>query len=135
MEYARGHRAEIGAAMCPVRHRCVSAVVQTVGRPPESGAPADGSLVPSDSCRPTLAARVVFHPDCIRAKADRRRPVGEHPGAGRHSDDRDDRFRARHARLDRGFGQAVARSLAGSRGLTGEQSRLDESLQSAGENI
>ena len=37
--------------------------------------------------------------------------------------------------LDRGFGQAVARPLAGSRVLTGEQSQLDESLESAGENI
>jgi len=37
--------------------------------------------------------------------------------------------------LDRGFGQAVARPLAGSRVLTGEQSRLDESLESVGEDI
>ena len=37
--------------------------------------------------------------------------------------------------LDRGFGQAVPRPLAGSRVLTGEQSRLDESLESVGENI
>jgi hypothetical protein len=36
---------------------------------------------------------------------------------------------------DRGFGQAVARPLAGSRILTGEQARLDESLESVGENI
>jgi hypothetical protein len=31
--------------------------------------------------------------------------------------------------------QAVARALAGSRVLTGEQARLDESLESVGENI
>jgi hypothetical protein len=37
--------------------------------------------------------------------------------------------------LDRGFGQAVARPLAGSRVLTGEQFQLDESLESVGENI
>jgi len=37
--------------------------------------------------------------------------------------------------LDRGFGQAVARPLAGSSVRTGEQSRLDESLESVGENI
>jgi hypothetical protein len=37
--------------------------------------------------------------------------------------------------LNRGFGQAVARPLAGSRVLTSEQSRLDESLESVGENI
>ena len=37
--------------------------------------------------------------------------------------------------LDRGFGQAVARPLAGSRVLAGEQSQLDESLESVGENI
>ena len=37
--------------------------------------------------------------------------------------------------LDRGFGQAVKRSLAGSRVLTGEQSRLDESRESVGEDI
>ena len=37
--------------------------------------------------------------------------------------------------LDRGFGQAVACPLAGSRVLAGEQSRLDESLESVGENI
>ena len=37
--------------------------------------------------------------------------------------------------LDRGLGQAVARPLAGSRVLTGEQFRLDESLESVGENI
>ncbi len=34
--------------------------------------------------------------------------------------------------LNRGFGQAVARPLAGSRVLTGEQSQLDESLESVG---
>ena len=37
--------------------------------------------------------------------------------------------------LDRGFGQAVARPLASSRILTGEQAQLDESLESVGENI
>ena len=37
--------------------------------------------------------------------------------------------------LDRGFGQAVACPLAGSRVLAGEQSQLDESLESVGENI
>jgi hypothetical protein len=37
--------------------------------------------------------------------------------------------------LDRGFGQAVARSLAGSRVLAGEQSRLDQSLESVGQDI
>jgi hypothetical protein len=37
--------------------------------------------------------------------------------------------------LDRGFGQAVARPLAGSRVLAGEQSQLDESLESADEDI
>ena len=37
--------------------------------------------------------------------------------------------------LDRGFGQAIARPLAGSRVLTGEQSQLDESLESVGENV
>jgi len=37
--------------------------------------------------------------------------------------------------LDRGFGQAIARTLAGSRVLTGEQSQPDESLESVGENI
>jgi hypothetical protein len=37
--------------------------------------------------------------------------------------------------LDRGFGQAVARPLAGSRVLTGEQSQLKESLEPVGENI
>ena len=37
--------------------------------------------------------------------------------------------------LDGGFGQAVARPLAGSRVLTGEQAQLDESLESVGENI
>jgi hypothetical protein len=35
--------------------------------------------------------------------------------------------------LDRGFGQAVKRSLAGSRVLASEQSRLDESLESVSE--
>ena len=37
--------------------------------------------------------------------------------------------------LDRGFGHAVARSLAGSPVLTGERPRLEESLQAVGENI
>jgi hypothetical protein len=37
--------------------------------------------------------------------------------------------------LDRGFGQAVPRPLAGSRVLTGEQSQLEESPEPAGENI
>src|SRR5262249_13000514 len=37
--------------------------------------------------------------------------------------------------LDRGFGQAVARALAGSRVLAGEQSGVDESLEPVGENI
>ncbi len=37
--------------------------------------------------------------------------------------------------LDRGLGQAVARPLACSRVLTGEQSQPDESLESVGENI
>jgi hypothetical protein len=37
--------------------------------------------------------------------------------------------------LDRGFGQAVARSLAGSRVLTGEQSKLDEPLESVGADV
>jgi hypothetical protein len=37
--------------------------------------------------------------------------------------------------LDGGFGQAVARPLARSRVLTGEQSQLDKSLESVGENI
>ena len=37
--------------------------------------------------------------------------------------------------LHPGCGQAVARPLAGSRVLTGEQSQLDESLESVGENI
>ena len=37
--------------------------------------------------------------------------------------------------LDRGFRQAVACPLAGSRVLAREQSRLDESLESVGENI
>ena len=36
--------------------------------------------------------------------------------------------------LDRGFGQAVARTLPGSSVLAGEQSRLDESLESVGAN-
>ena len=44
-------------------------------------------------------------------------------------------LRARGYELDRGLGQAVARPLAGSRVLTGEQSQLDESLESVGENI
>jgi hypothetical protein len=37
--------------------------------------------------------------------------------------------------MDLGFGQAVARPLTGSCVVTGEQSRLDESLESADENI
>ncbi len=37
--------------------------------------------------------------------------------------------------LDRAFGQAVARPLAGSRVLTTEQSQLDESLEPVGEII
>ena len=37
--------------------------------------------------------------------------------------------------LDRGFGQAVARALAGSRVLTGEQSQPGESRELAGETI
>ena len=41
----------------------------------------------------------------------------------------------REHELDRGLDQAVARPLAGSRVLTGEQSQLDESPQSVGENI
>jgi hypothetical protein len=40
-----------------------------------------------------------------------------------------------HGYVDRGFGQAVARPLAGSRVLTGEQAQLDEWLESVGENI
>jgi hypothetical protein len=44
-------------------------------------------------------------------------------------------LREHGSELDRGFGQAVARPLAGSRVLTGVQSQLDESLKSVGENI
>ena len=55
-----------------------------------------------------------------------RRPVAKSPAA---------ELREHGYELDRGFGQAVVRPLAGSRVLTGEQSQLDESLESVGENI
>jgi hypothetical protein len=55
-----------------------------------------------------------------------RGPVAKSPAAER---------REHGYELDRGFGQAVAHPLAGSRVLTGEQSRLDESLESVGENV
>ena len=50
-------------------------------------------------------------------------------------DTRPGQLREHGYELDRGFGQAVARPLAGSRVLTGEQSQLDESLEPVGENI
>ena len=55
-----------------------------------------------------------------------RRPVAKFPAA---------ELREHGYELDRGFGQAVVGPLAGSRVLTGEQSQLDESLESVGENI
>ena len=55
-----------------------------------------------------------------------RRPVAKSPAA---------ELRKHGYELDSGFGQAVARPLAGSRVLTGEQSQPDESLESVGENI
>jgi hypothetical protein len=55
-----------------------------------------------------------------------RRPVAKAPAA---------ELREHGHELDRGFGQAVAGPLAGSRVFAGEQSRRDESLESVRENI
>jgi hypothetical protein len=61
-----------------------------------------------------------------RTRSAGRGPVAKSPAA---------ELREHGHQLDRGFGQAVARPLAGSRVLTGEQAQLDESLESVGENI
>ena len=55
-----------------------------------------------------------------------RGPVAKSPAA---------ELREHGYQLDRGFGQAVAGPLAGSRVLTGEQSQLNEPLEPVGENI
>jgi hypothetical protein len=58
------------------------------------------------------------------AKRAARGPVAKSPAA-----------ELREHGLDCGFGQAVARPLAGSCVLAGEQSQLDEPLESADEDI
>jgi hypothetical protein len=74
------------------------------------------------------AAPVPVEVSHVGANAQRaaRGPVAKSPSA---------ELREHGYELDRGFGQAVARPLAGSRVLAGEQSQLDESLEPVSENI
>ena len=62
----------------------------------------------------------------VSAQRAARGPVAKSPAA---------ELREHGNELDRGLGQAVARPLAGSRVLNGEQSRLDEPFEPVGENI